>query len=86
VPLGADRWHDREVRITTQIKITPEDNGRFSAKLIPTPWSEADYWSSGPMDWRDLLAALSAKGQHSTDITDAFDAAGVRWPPDDAAP
>ena len=71
--------------ITTQIKITREDDGRFSAKIVPTPWSETDYWSSGPMGWRDLFAALSARGQHSTDITDAFDAAGVQWPPGEAA-
>lgn len=86
---SADRgWvgcHDGQVRITTQIKISREDGGRFSAKIVPTPWSEGDYWSSGPMDWRDLVAALSARGQHSTDITDAFDAAGVEWPPREAA-
>ena len=82
---GRVTCHDCRVRITTQIKITCEGDGRFSAKIVPTPWSEADYWSSGAMDWRELVAALSARGQHSTDITDAFDAAGVQWPPGDAA-
>jgi len=26
-----------------------------------------------------------ARGEHSTDVTAAFDAAGVEWPPDDDA-
>jgi hypothetical protein len=71
-------------RVTTKIEVRREPDGEFSAKLIPTPWSESDYWASGPLPWRDLIQALSARGQHSTDITDAFDAAGIVWPPDQA--
>jgi hypothetical protein len=67
------------------IEITRDSNGTFSGKTIPAPGSDSDAWSSGPMGWRDLVAELSARGQHSTDITDAFDAAGVAWPPDEAA-
>jgi hypothetical protein len=73
------------MRVTTRIKITREADGNFSAKIVPTPWSEADYWSSEPMHWLELVAALMARGEHSTDVTDAFDAAGVEWPPDDDA-
>jgi hypothetical protein len=78
-------WEDPGVGVTTRIEIARENGGTFSAKIIPTPWSESDYWASGPMAWAELVQALSARGQHSTDITDAFDAAGVEWPPGDAA-
>jgi hypothetical protein len=32
------------VRVSTRIEITRENGGTFSAKIIPTPWSESDYW------------------------------------------
>jgi hypothetical protein len=83
MPLRHRRYRAPVEPITTKIEVTREAGDSFSAKLIPTPWSESHYWASGPMPWRDLVQALSQRGQHSTDITDAFDAAGIPWPPDD---
>jgi hypothetical protein len=70
-------------RVATRIEIIRETGSTFRAKIISTPWSEQDYWMSEPMPWRELVQTLSARGHHSTDISDAFDAAGVRWPPSD---
>lgn len=30
---------------------------------------------------RELIALLMAQGLHSTDVSDAFDASGLEWPP-----
>jgi hypothetical protein len=30
---------------------------------------------------RELIALLMAAGLHSTDVSDAFDASGMEWPP-----
>ena len=62
------------------IKVRRESGDAFSAEVIPLPGSAEGYWSSGPLPFQELVQALSERGAHSTDITDAFDAAGIPWP------
>lgn len=60
--------------------ITIEQRGnRYVADVTPphgggTPWSTDE-----PMEARDLVRALLARGCHQTDIGDAFSAADDAW-------
>ena len=36
-------------------------------------------WTIGPMSGYELVAALSARGIHSTEISDAVDRASIEW-------
>jgi len=48
---------------------------------VSAPLGGSERWTSPhPMPGKDLIAALAELGCHSTDIKDAFDAAGLEWP------
>jgi len=51
----------------------------YKATVTELPWSESEYWVSGTMQRSELIRALSDRGWHSTDISDAFYAADPEW-------
>ena len=53
------------------------DGKGYTVEVTPP---DADPWhSEGVLSASEVIAACSHRGCHSTDITDALDAAGVDW-------